>query len=185
MNIKKLSSESIHKNPHWEYRLDKFSLPNGKIIDYFFAETPGNVLIVPVLDDGRLVLVRQYRYLEEKTGIEFPGGGMGKDESPAGAAARELLEETGYTTENLIKVGAFEPCVGLVKDLSHVFIANELTEAQKPESHNAVEKTEVLARRVDEFESMIKQGEIWNGQTLAVWALVRDLLLKSDSSASL
>ena len=179
-NIKTLSSEIIHKNPLWEYKCDKFILPNGDKMDYFFSETPGNVLIVPVLDDGRLVLVRQYRYLEEKTSIEFPGGGMSKNESPAGAAARELLEETGYTTENLIKVGAFEPCVGVVKDLSHVFIAHELTEAQKPQ-FTAAEKTEVLLRRVDEFSDMIKQGEIWSGQVLAVWAIVRDLLLKDSS----
>lgn len=181
-DIKKISTEVVHKNPWWEYRRDQFVLPSGKKLDYFFGETPGNVLIVPVLDDGRLVLVRQYRYLEEKTGIEFPGGGIGKNESPAVAAARELLEETGYTTENLIKVGTFEPCVGLVKDLSHVFIANELTLAQTPESNNEAEKTEVLARRVDEFVDMIKHGEIWNGQALAVWALVRDLLLKNSSS---
>ena len=180
-SIKKISSELIHKNPWWEYKCDKFILPNGDKMDYFFSETSGNVLIVPVLDDGRLVLVRQYRYLEEKTGIEFPGGGIGKNESPTRAAARELLEETGYTTENLIKVGAFEPCVGLVKDLSHVFIANELTQAQSQQS-TGVENTEVLYRRVDEFEDMIKHGEIWSGQVLAVWAMVRDLLSKNSSS---
>lgn len=180
-NIKKISSELIHANPWWEYKCDKFVLPSGKKMDYFFGETPGNVLIVPVLDDGRLVLVRQYRYLEEKTGIEFPGGGMGKDETPAVAAERELLEETGYKTDNLIKVGAFEPCMGLVRDLSHVFIANELTQVQTPESNNEAEKTEVLIRRVDEFADMVKQGEIWDGQVLAVWAIVRDLLLKNSS----
>lgn len=182
-DIKKISTEVVHKNPWWEYRRDQFVLPSGKKMDYFFGETPGNVLIVPVLDDGRLVLVSQYRYLEEKTSIEFPGGGMGKDESPATAAARELLEETGYTAENLIKVGTFEPCVGLVKDFSHIFIANELIQAQTPEFSNEAEKIEVLIRRADEFANMIKQGEIWNGQVLAVWAIVRDLLANNPSQS--
>jgi ADP-ribose pyrophosphatase len=125
-------------------------------------------------------LVRQYRYLNEKNSLEFPGGGISKDESPIVAAKRELLEESGYQTENLIKIGMFEPCVGVVKDLSHIFIANELTMVQEPKS-DEFEKTEVILRRVDEFENMIKNGEIWNGQILAAWAMARDLLLKNIS----
>lgn len=179
--IKKISSEVVHKNPWWEYKRDQFVLPSGKKLDYYFGETRGNVIIIPVLDDGRLVLVRQYRYLDEKNSVEFPGGGINKDESPTDAANREFLEEAGYKTDNLIKIGSFEPCVGLVKDISHVFIANELTETQQPISEG-LEHTEVILRRVDEFENMIKQGEIWNGQMLAAWAIARDLLLKNSSS---
>ncbi len=180
MEIKKLSSEIVHKNPFWEYVRDKFVLPDGKKDDYYYARTNGNVILIPVLDDGRLVLVRQYRYLEEKYSVEFPGGGITAGESATDAANREFLEETGYKTDNLIKIGTFEPCVGMLKDLSHVFIANELTELQQPKSHD-VEHTEVILRRVDEFENMIKQGEIWGGQVLAAWALVRDLLQKIES----
>lgn len=177
--IKKISSEVAHKNPWWEYKRDQFVSPDGAKHDYFYVATHGNVIIVPVLDDGRLVLVRQYRYLQEKNSIEFPGGGMGKDESAVDAANREFLEETGYKTDNLIKIGTFEPCVGMVKDLSHIFIANELTAVQEPKSEG-MEHTEVILRRVDEFENMIKQGEIWDGQALAAWAMVRNLLLKNS-----
>lgn len=178
--IKKISSEIVHKNPWWEYKCDKVIRPDGTEGEYCYTETTGNVIIIPVLDDGRLVLVRQYRYLGEKNSIEFPGGGISKGESPTDAAKRELLEESGYQTENLIKIGMFEPCVGVVKDLSHVFIANELTMVQEPKL-DAFESTEVILRRVDEFENMIKQGEIWDGQVLAAWAMARGLLLKSNS----
>lgn len=177
--VKKISSEVVHKNPWWEYKCDKIIRPDGSEGEYCYTETPGNVIIIPVLDDGRLVLIRQYRYLGEKYSVEFPGGGMGKGESSTDAAKRELLEESGYSAENLIKIGAFEPCVGVVKDQSHIFIANELTALQEPKSEG-IEHTEVILRRVDEFENMIKQGEIWDGQILAAWALVRDLLLKND-----
>jgi len=178
-DIKKISSETVHKNPWWEYKRDKFALPGGGADDYHYGETHGNVMVVPVLDDGRLVLVRQYRYLSEKNSIEFPGGGMQQGESPADAANREFLEETGYKTDNLIKIGTFEPCIGLLKDTSHIFIANELTALQEPKSEG-IERTEVILRRVDEFENMIKQGEIWDGQVLAAWALVRDLLAQNS-----
>ncbi|TSC84781.1 MAG: ADP-ribose pyrophosphatase [Parcubacteria group bacterium Gr01-1014_13] len=175
--IKKISSEVVHKNPWWDYKRDQFVLPDGGINDYYYSETHGNVIVIPVLDDGRLVLVRQYRYLHEKNSIEFPGGGIHADESPVDAANREFLEETGYKTENLIKIGTFEPCIGMLKDISHIFIANELTEMQQPKSEG-MEHTEVILRRVDEFENMIKQGEIWDGQVLAAWAMARDFLLK-------
>ncbi len=180
LEMKKISTEVVHKNPWWEYKCDKVIRADGSEGEYCYTETPGNVIIVPVLDDGRLVLVRQYRYLAEKNSIEFPGGGIGKDESPADSAKRELLEESGYNTDNLIKLGMFEPSVGVIKDMSHVFLANELSFVQEPKS-DAMESTEVILRRVDEFENMIKQGEIWDGQVLAAWALVRDLLLKSNS----
>src|SRR3989344_4392554 len=180
MEIKKISTAILHKNPWWEYKCDKIIRPDGTEGEYCYTETPGNVIIIPVLDDGRLVLVRQYRYLGEKNSIEFPGGGISKDESPTDAAKRELLEESGYSTESLIKIGMFEPSVGVIKDMSHIFIANELTLMQDPKS-DEFEKTEVILRRVDEFENMIKQGEIWDGQVLAAWALARGLLLKSNS----
>ncbi len=175
MEIKKISSEVVHKNPWWEYKRDKFALPDGGIDDYYYGETRGNVIVVPILDDGRLLLVRQYRFLDEKNSIEFPGGGIHQGESPVDAANREFLEETGYKTENLIKIGTFEPCVGLLKDASHVFIANELAVVQEPKSEG-IEHTEVILRRIDEFENMIKQGEIWGGQVLAAWAMARGLL---------
>ena len=122
--IKKLSSEVVDKNPWWEYKKDRIVQKNGIEGEYYYTETLGNVLVIPVLDDGRLVLVREYRYLNEKYGIQFPGGGVGSGESVAEAAKRELLEESGYATENLIKIGMFEPSVGVLKDLSHIFIAN-------------------------------------------------------------
>lgn len=176
--IKKVSTEIIHKNPWWEYKCDKVIRPDRSEGEYCYTETLGNVIIVPVLDDGRLVLVRQYRYLDQRYSIEFPGGGINKDESPVDAAKRELLEESGYTDENLINIATFEPCVGVVKDTSHVFIANELNLIQEPKK-DAFESTEVILRRVDEFENMIKQGEIWDGQVLAAWAVTRDLLFKA------
>jgi ADP-ribose pyrophosphatase len=179
-DIKKISSEVVHKNPWWEYKHDKLIRLDGTEGDYYYVETHGNVIVIPILDDGRLVLVRQYRYLGEKNSIEFPGGGMDKGEQSTDAAKRELLEESGYSTENLIKIGMFEPCVGMNKDLSHIFIANELTFVQEPKS-DAYESTEVILRRVDEFENMIKQGEIWDGQVLAAWAMARGLLEKSNS----
>ncbi len=180
--IEKISSEVIHKTPRWDYKIDNFK-QDGKIREYYYVQTLGSSMVVPVLDDGRLLLVRQYRYLEDKFSVEFPCGGMDVSETPTDAANREMLEETGFQSSDLIKIGSFAPCNGLLKEMCHIFLANELSEVSKPQSTED-EVTEVLMRRPDEFENMIKHGEIWDGQVLAAWALVRDLLLKSDSLAS-
>ncbi len=176
--VKKVSSAIIHKNPWCEYRCDKIIRSNGDEGEYCYIETRGNSMVVPVLDDGRLVLVRQYRYLSDKFSIEFPAGGIAVGEGPAEAAKRELLEESGYGTENLIKIGSFEPSNGIIKDMSHIFIASELEKIEEPKV-DEFERTEVMIRRIDEFEDMIKRGEIWDGQVLATWALAKDLIIKN------
>ena len=176
--VKKVSSEIIHKSPWWEYKCDKIIRPNGDDGEYCYIETRGNSIVIPVLDDGRLVLVRQYRYLSDKFSIEFPGGGIGAGETPVQGAKRELLEESGYSTDSLVMIGAFEPSNGVIKDMSHIFIASELEKVEEPKS-DEFEQTEVMVRRIDEFEDMIKRGEIWDGQVLAAWALAKDLILKN------
>lgn len=167
----------VSQNPWWQYWHDKFLLPNGEEADYFYAETNGSSMIIPLLDDGRLILVSQYRYLREKQSVEFPCGSLASGELPAQAAERELLEETGWKSTNFIKVGAYEALNGLVKDASHVFVADELEQVAEP-VQDAREEIEVIYRRVDEFEEMIKRGEIWDGQTLAAWTMSREMVGK-------
>lgn len=174
---KKLSEEIIHKNPWWEYKHDEYTMPNEPKGDYYYGETFGNSMVVPVLDDGRLVLINMYRYLADKSSIEFPCGGMNKGETAQACAERELLEETGCSSSNFLKVSTFDGLNGLIKDTTHVFVANELNAPQKQQLESS-EDIQILYRRPDEFEMMVKHGEIWDGQTLAVWALVRDMLIK-------
>lgn len=178
--MEKISEEIIHSNPWWDYKHDKYLLPNGKQGDYYYGETPGSgcAMVIPVSDDGKILLIVQHRYLRNKRSVEFPCGGLNKGETPAEAAAREFLEETGYETTDLIKIGEFEGLNGLFKDTTHIFVARELNKVD--ESHlDETESVEILFRRPDEFEDMIRRGEIWDGQTLASWAIVRDKLLKN------
>lgn len=179
MPSKILSTEVVHQNPWFDYKHDRFLLPNEQEADYYYSETVGSgcSMVVPLLDDGRLLLTSQHRYLRDRQSVEFPCGGIEKAESPSETAQRELLEETGWRADDFIKIGSFDGLNGLVKDTAHVFVARGLEQVRPPQA-DLCETIEIIFRRIDEFEDMIKRGEIWDGQTLATWAMTRDYLYK-------
>lgn len=175
---KKISEEILNKNEWWEYRRDIIELPDGSQGEYYYGESNGGALTVPILDDGRLVLVSQYRYLHDQISVEFPCGRIDDNESPQAAAAREMLEESGYHSSNFLKIGLFYGSISYVKSALHVFLADELTQVAAPKQ-TARESTEVIYRRVDEFEEMIKRGEIVDGSTLSAWSLARSYVIRN------
>lgn len=175
-SCKKLSEETVHENPWWKYKHDTYQLPNNEVGNYYYGENGGSVLIVPMLDDGRIILINQNRFLRDKISTEFVCGGITGNETPQMAAVRELLEETGYEAEEYTKVGVFDALNGLFKDTCHIFLAAGLQQIKKQKLDNT-EDIEVIYRRPDEFEDMIKRGEIWDGQSLATWAICRDLII--------
>lgn len=175
---KKISEEIINKNAWWEYKRDIIELPDGTQSEYYYGESNGGALTVPILDDGRLVLVSQYRYLRDQMSVEFPCGRIDDNESPQSAAERELLEESGYRSSNFLKIGSFFGSISYVKSPLHVFIADEIVQVGAPKN-TVRESTEVIYRRVDEFEDMIKRGEIVDGSTLSAWTLARETVLKN------
>jgi len=173
--LNKISEELIHKNPWYSYKHDKYEKPNGEEGDYYYTETNGFVLIVPVLDDGRIALIMQYRYLSEKQSMEFPGGGIDGDESPIEAARKELKQETGFLAKEMIKMGVFESANGMSKNSVHVFLAK--VSVQKNQELDDTEEIEILYRNPEDIERMIKNNEIFCGSTMAVWSLVRNYFL--------
>jgi len=174
-HFKKITSEIISQNPWWLYKHDTYELPNGAVGDYYYVEKTGGAMVIPVLDDGRLVLIRQFRYLFGKYSLEFPCGGVAVGESPNEAAVRELREQTGYEAEDLIKVGTFEGLNAICKNAVHVFVAHDLEKVSELKS-DSTEFFEVLYRRPDEFGDLVRQGEVWDGLTLSAWALAKDSL---------
>jgi ADP-ribose pyrophosphatase len=172
---KKISTELINENPWWKYKIDQFELASGTKQIYHYVETLGAAVCVPLTSEDKLVLVRQYRCLTDRFSIEFPMGGIKPGEAPVEAAKRELKEETGFISAELIQIGTFEPSNGVLKDATAVFLARKLSDGKAQVDEQ--EEIEVLERRPDEFADMITRGEITDGQTLAAWSMVRDRLL--------
>ncbi|MBI5222761.1 MAG: NUDIX hydrolase [Candidatus Magasanikbacteria bacterium] len=176
---KKFSEEIIHQNPWWQCKHVCFEKPKGGIGDYYYGETGGSVIVVPVLSDGRIVLIWRHRCLDEKQSVEFPCGRVKAGQTVPDAARAELSEETGCAAGEYVKVGEFEPLNGLFKDRTNVFLA--YVEGQKDTKPDDTEEIEVLYRRPDEIDEMVRKNEIWDGKTLAAWALVHfEFLHKSQ-----
>ena len=149
-------------------------MSNGKKGNYFYMHTHGSALTIPVNDEGKIVLVRQYRYLTGNTLIELPCGGIKQGQNEEDAARSELVEETGYECAKLKKVGRFIPYNGLSDETCSVFIARKLHfVGAKPDD---TEQIEVMSVTPDELNSLIKRGKIIDGMTIAGWLLGRDSL---------
>ena len=178
-HLKKLSEEVLHQNPWWTYKHDTYEKPNGETGDYYYAVLPGNSIIIPVLSDGRLILTLQYRYITEKMSIEFPCGGRHDTEATAlDTAKAELLEETGFTAHEFIHIGTFQALNGVVDDESHVFLAH-IQEQGAPQPDDT-EEIEILYRKPEEVDEMIQSNEIWDGQTMAAWAMAHHHFLHKE-----
>jgi ADP-ribose pyrophosphatase len=166
----KLSEETRFENPWWIYKRDRVILPSGNEGEYHYVDTPGSVMIVPVTSAGMLVMVRQYRYLNNRSSLEFPGGGIPRGHAPADAAARELQEEAGVEAAVLREVGVFNPFNGVTNELCHVFVATgHRAVAAHPEE---TEDCETALLSPAELRALIAAGEIWDGMTLAALAMV-------------
>lgn len=146
-------------------------MPNGDIGDYHFVRTNGSVMIIPITNDNKIVLTKQFRYLNKKFSWEFPGGGIKKGTDSLTNARKELEEETGYFSDNLINIGIFNPFNGVTDEICNVYIARNLIYSEvKPD---ASEEFEIALFTKQQIESMISKNEIWDGMTLAVWSLFK------------
>ena len=169
---KKLRQVLDLNNPWWTYRKDDLLLPGGKQGEYHFVHTNGSSMVVPVLDDGRLVLVNQYRYLANKESLEFPCGSVKEHSTYDETASHELAEETGFQGRELKCVAEFNPYNGVTDEMCRVYIARHLFPVDvKPDDTEEFERVQLS---VEELDAKVKSGEIWDGMTLAAWVLVKD-----------
>jgi ADP-ribose pyrophosphatase len=166
--LERLTTETVHKNPYWEYRHDRYRLRTGEESDYYYASTKGSVFVVPRLDNNSFVLLRQYRYLNKRDSLEFPGGGLKAGLDLESNARSELREEAGFEASNLVLLGENNPCNGLTNELCSVFLASGLTVCETQPDNTEEFETVILTEQG--VINLIQRGEIWDGMTLAAWS---------------
>lgn len=157
------------------YRGCKFNLAeheletdSGSIVRREYIDHSGAVVILPIADDGRIVVLRNYRHALDKVLWEVPAGTRSPDEPPEVTAARELTEETGYVAGRVEKLLEFYPAPGISNERMFVFLATQLTSSQV--AREIDESMEVVLMTVDLLREMIRTGELEDGKTMLAFS---------------
>lgn len=170
--IRRLSSRLVYENPWMRLREDAIERPAGEGI-YAVVEKPQAGLVVP-WDGERLHLVGQWRYTVERDSWEFPQGAVHDVDGLSGEAVarQELLEETGFVPGRMLPLGRFTFAVGMANQWCDAFLACGLVAGEAvPEA----EEQGLLHHRavtVDEFEAMVRSGEVFDAASVAAWGYV-------------
>jgi len=169
-----LTHEEIYRGRIFTVVRDRVRLPNGYEASLEVVRHPGSVVLIPMPDPARVILVRQYRYAVDKWVWELAAGSLKPGEDPALGAARECEEETGLAPARVELVGGFYPTPGYCDELMHFFRLTELT-APDPEHAAQPDADEDLRTEtftLDAVRAMIRSGEIVDLKTVAGLTLV-------------
>ena len=170
------------RNPWWSYRKFEFAMADGKRGEYHGVHSEGSAMIVPVDDAGRILMVNQYRYLNDRESLEFPCGSVKPGSNYEATAALELAEETGSKASSLLRAAEFNPCNGVTDEICRVYVARGLSPAPAPK--DPTEEFELHALKPGDVDSRIASGEIWDWMTLAAWSIVRNRLERPAAGGS-
>lgn len=162
----RVSGEEVYGGVLLHVQRDAVRLPDGRVATREYIDHPGAVAIVPVLDDGRILLERQFRYPIGREMIELPAGKIDPGEDPLGTAQRELLEETGHRAREWRHIGTIHPLVAYSNERIELFLARGLAE----EHAGALDEGEFLetfALPLADALAWIRDGRITDSKTVS------------------
>lgn len=166
---RKLGSQELLKGHFLHAFRDTVRLPDGQQATREYIVHPGAVVVVPLLDDGRLVLERQFRYPVGQVMVEFPAGKLDPGEAVLACARRELLEETGYVATEWARAGVLHPVISYSTEFIEVWFARGLSPG--PARLDAGEFLEVFTATPAELLRWCRDGTVTDSKTLvcALW----------------
>ncbi len=166
---RRLDSERLHRCRVFDLDRIRYRAPDGDgPRDFFVVESPDWINVIPLTDDDRVVMVRQYRFGVEDFTLEIPGGMCDPGEAPAAAAAREMREETGYACRELVELGWVHPNPAIQTNRCHTYLARGAFPDgdQQPDPH---EDLEVEIVRLDEVPRLIREGKITHSLVISAF----------------
>ncbi|OEE44568.1 NUDIX hydrolase [Vibrio anguillarum] len=159
-------SKTIHTWKTISLVQEDVTLPTGKSIEHTTIVHPGAAVILPITEQGDIILINQFRPSLKKWLLELPAGTLEKGELPAECAHRELEEETEYSASELITLGQVTPLAGFCDEIQHLFVAKQLSKTARL-SCDDDEVIEVVTLSIQELEQKIITGQITDSKTIA------------------
>lgn len=163
--FKRLDRKLVYKGNIIDYYRDTVQVPNGNVVEWDFIGHRGAAAVVPVRDDGKILMVRQWRNALDRYTLEIPAGGLNEGEPTVTAAARELEEETGYRSENLSLLISIRTTVAFCNEKIDIYVAKDLIFGRQHLDED--EFIDVKACSVEELCDMIYAGQIEDSKTIA------------------
>ncbi|MBY6035614.1 NUDIX hydrolase [Fictibacillus nanhaiensis] len=161
---KTISKEQVYSGKIIDLYIEDVELPNKKIGKREIVKHPGAVAVLAITDEGKMLMVEQFRKPLEKTIIEIPAGKLEKGEDPLECANRELLEETGYRCERMESIGSFYTSPGFADELIHLFFTDSLVKSGS-QMTDEDEFLNVLEVSLDEARRLMDQQKIHDAKT--------------------
>lgn len=159
---------------------ERLVMPDGEQVDWYYVATPASVLVVPVLADGQLVMVYQYRRNHRAWTLEFPAGEVGEGEEPTAAMRRELAEETGFVLagdSSVTKLGTFTSCPSETDKVTHIYLARPVVPDGPATRDKQIERLFGMSVLIIPAEAALAEAR----KTVAGTETVTALLLARDA----
>lgn len=164
--FERLSRDLVHKGAIIDYYKDTVKVPNGNVVKWDYIDHKGAAAVVPVTDDGKILMVKQYRNALTRETLEIPAGGLnGADEPTLDAAARELREETGYVSNDLELLITIRTTVAFCNEKIDIYVARNLIKSEQDLDED--EFIDVYPMEIAELEKMIYSGKMEDSKTIS------------------
>jgi ADP-ribose pyrophosphatase len=168
----RISGELVYEGKILDLEVDRVRMPNGNEAVREVVRHRGAVVVLPLHEDGRIELVRQFRYPMGEALLELPAGKLDPDEEPIICASRELAEETGFKPVEIHDLGWFYTTPGFTDEVIHAFFATPLEPAPEV-AQDPDEAIHNVTMSVDEARDACRSGEIRDSKTLAALFLAQ------------
>jgi ADP-ribose pyrophosphatase len=173
----RIDGELVYDGHFLKLHRDTIELPDGKRTAREYIKHPGAVAVLPLLDDGTVLLERQFRYPLHDVFIEFPAGKIDVDEDPLDSAKRELIEETGYTATDWQFVTTLHNAIGYSDEHLELYLARGLKKGEQQLDDG--EFVELFTATIDELLQWVREGKVTDVKTI-IGAFWLDKLRSND-----
>jgi ADP-ribose pyrophosphatase len=176
-NFRVIKSDILFKGKVFDLRVDEIEYESGNAGIREIAVHPGGAVVVALTENNKILLVKQFRYPFQKFFLELPAGKLDFKEFPDVCALRELKEETGYTADNIIKLGSINTTPGFCTEVLHIYLATGLKEGDYAREEGEF-GMEISEYELNELEEMIIKGDITDAKTICGIHMVKNYLTK-------